>query len=139
MTDKISEVLDLVPMDSYRPERTIEITPQNDVEYARNNIKDIIDKSTPALNELLDYAYNAQNDKVYTALSSLIKTMVDANKQLVELNKINQETKKLELTNEELKTRDPNQVKHVNQTLNINMTTGELLNLILNKRKENNE
>lgn len=58
-----------------------------DYDYARKNLYDTIEKGARALEELLDVATQSQHPRAYEVLSSTMKTLVDANKELVNLSK----------------------------------------------------
>lgn len=59
----------------------------------RNNLKSIITTSETAVENLLNFALSSDNPRAYEVLSDLIKTTVDANMKLVELQKQMQEIK----------------------------------------------
>lgn len=59
----------------------------------RNNLKSIINTSETAVENLLNFALSSDNPRAYEVLSDLIKTTVDANMKLVELQKQMQEIK----------------------------------------------
>lgn len=53
------------------------------VDYAKNNIEDMIEESKFALTDLLDIAKQSQNPRAYEVVSTLMKTIIDANKDYV--------------------------------------------------------
>lgn len=59
----------------------------NDHEYARKNMYDVIEKGTQALEELLSVATSSQHPRAFEVLATTMKTLVDANKELVNLSK----------------------------------------------------
>ena len=59
----------------------------NDHDYARQNMYNVIEKGTDALEELLDVAKSSQHPRAYEVLATTMKTLVDANKELVALSK----------------------------------------------------
>ena len=58
----------------------------NDVEYVRNNIRNLIDKGSEALEDLLWLAKSTEHPRVYEVLSQLLKTISDQNKDLIDIN-----------------------------------------------------
>lgn len=58
-----------------------------DFDYARGNMYNVIETGTKALEELLDVATQSQHPRAYEVLATTMKTLVDANKQLVDLSK----------------------------------------------------
>lgn len=66
-----------------------------DYEYARENMYDVIEKGAAALEELLSVAQQSQHPRAYEVLATTMKTLVDANKELVTLSKNKVEEEKL--------------------------------------------
>ena len=58
----------------------------DDVEYVRNNIRNLIDKGSEALEDLLWLAKSTEHPRVYEVLSQLLKTISDQNKDLIDIN-----------------------------------------------------
>ena len=70
---------------------------EKDFETARDNLHEIIKNGQEAIAQLTLLAEQSQNDKYYTALSGLMKTIVDDNEKLLILQeKIRIVTKKEE-------------------------------------------
>ena len=64
------------------------ITPlNNDYEYARRNLYDVIEKGQSALEDIIDIAKQSESARAFEVATNLMKTMVDANKDLLELAK----------------------------------------------------
>lgn len=59
----------------------------NDYEVARANFHDIINTGSEALKELLTLSTQSQSARAYEVLSHTMKTLVDANRELVNLSK----------------------------------------------------
>jgi hypothetical protein len=71
-----------LPMVQDRPE---DPTIQNDFDYARENLMDVIEKGQEALFDLMDVARQSQHPRAYEVLSTMMNTLVGANKDLLEL------------------------------------------------------
>ena len=102
---------------------------ENDYEYARKNMYDVIEKGTQALEELLGVATSSQHPRAFEVLSTTMKTLVDANKELVQLSK-----KKAE----EQKSSDEPQTGSGGNVTNNNLfvgTTHDLLKVLADMRK----
>ena len=56
-----------------------------DFEYARDNLKEIIDNGQNVIEELSTIASTSESPRAFEVLSALMKTIVDANKDLLEL------------------------------------------------------
>lgn len=96
---------------------------EDDFEYARGNLISAIEKGQEALSGILDVAGMSQNPRSYEVVATLLKTVADANKDLLELQK-----RKMDLTGV-----GPNPTT-VNNNLFVG-STAELQQLI----KKNNE
>ena len=68
-----------------------------DYTYARENMYDVIERGTEALDYLLELAKASEHPRAFEVVSTLSKTIVDANKDLLEvqtkLKKLQQEDK----------------------------------------------
>lgn len=58
---------------------------QNDYEYARENLRDTISHAKLALDELSNIASVTESPRAFEVYAQLTKTIVDANKDLLEL------------------------------------------------------
>ena len=59
----------------------------NDFEMARHNLLNIIQNGTDAIDSLAIIANQSQDTEAFVALSSLMNTLVSANRQLLEIQK----------------------------------------------------
>lgn len=92
--DEISKSLGLAPLDKG------EIIPaqkpvvasdkqknaDRDYDYARENFYNVIEKGTYALEEMLEVAKASEHPRAYEVVSTIMKTLVDANKDLVAMS-----------------------------------------------------
>jgi hypothetical protein len=60
---------------------------QTDYEYARGNLYGIIEQGSDALNSLLELAKASEHPRAFEVVSQLTKTLVDANKDLISIQK----------------------------------------------------
>jgi hypothetical protein len=67
---------------------------QEDMEYARTNMKDVIDQSKSAFTSALDMAEQGGEPRAYEVVSQLIAAIVQANKDLISLHKTRKDTLK---------------------------------------------
>lgn len=104
---------------------------ENDYDYARKNMYDVIEKGTHALEELLGVATQSQHPRAYEVLATTMKTLVDANKELVTLSKKKVEEEKL---NDEPQTGSGGVT---NNNLFVG-TTHDLLKVLADMRKNGN-
>jgi len=95
--DSISQTLNLDPLPPAPLPIVIDSTQvDDDYEYARGNIINTIEKGNEALQGILDVAGMGQHPRAYEVAANLVKTMVDANKDLLELTKKRKELDKLD-------------------------------------------
>src|SRR6056300_461208 len=97
--DKIGEALGLEPMEkpaldgeiveydnSPKEVKAEEDNSENDYKYARENFYSVIETGTKALEQMLDVTQASEHPRAYEVVSTLMKTLVDANKDLVKMN-----------------------------------------------------
>lgn len=114
-----------LPMVQDRPE---DPTIQNDFDYARENLMDVIGKGQEALFDLMDVARQSQHPRAYEVLSTMMKTLADANKDLLDL-----QAKKKKLLEAEPEAN--------NQQVTNNLFVGSTAELqkMIDQRRNNNE
>ena len=108
MNDDIGKYLGTKPMiidaeivsETPRPVAKLDDSPEpeRDFKYARQNFIDIIEKGSQALEELMDVAIQSQHPRAYEVLATTMKTLIDANKDLVEMSRKNSPEKDQEPT-----------------------------------------
>jgi len=120
----ISGSLGLDPID--QPGRLTSVIPvlkaekNDDYEYARRNLYDVIEKGNNALEDIMDVAKQSESPRAYEVVTNLIKTMVDANKDLLTLAKTRKELEKYQ---------EPEQKNITNNNLFVG-SSAELLKMI---------
>ena len=70
-----------------KPVDNIDETVDNDFKYARENLYNIIERGSDALNTLVDVANQSQHPRAFEVVGQLVKTLSDTNKDLLELQK----------------------------------------------------
>ena len=89
--DKIAETLDLTPVDNKT--EVVKIEPaedqklENDFQYARENLYNIIERGTDALNGIVDLANQSQHPRSFEVVADLVRTLSGANKDLLDIQK----------------------------------------------------
>jgi len=81
LPEKVNEKKELKTVDN--SEETVD----NDFKYARENLYNIIEKGSDALNTLVDVAQQSQHPRAFEVVSQLVKTLSDTNKDLLEIQK----------------------------------------------------
>ncbi len=93
MSDKISEAFGIESMSIKEDEELTSmikkesdiISDSNDYEYARTNIKKLIELGYGALKEVIYLAKSTEHPKVYEQISTLLKTIGDQNISLIDM------------------------------------------------------
>ena len=95
LENNMQEIFNLpaqVPLvDSINESRMEVISPDHSQEedylYARKNLKNIIETATTAIDDLATIATTSEAPRAYEVLSTLMKTTIEANKDLLNLQK----------------------------------------------------
>lgn len=98
-----------------------------DYRYARENLYDIIENGSHALHELVEIAKSSEHPRAFEVVASLMKTLTDANKDLLEV-----QAKVKKLKQEENVHSGPN---NVTNALFVGSTT-ELQNMLKDNLKD---
>lgn len=90
--DPIADTLGLTPVTSISMGMPVvssfeDTQVTDDFEYARGNMIAAIEKGQEALNGVLEVAGMSQHPRAYEVAATLVKTLADANKDLLELQK----------------------------------------------------
>ena len=88
--DPIADALDVTPIEGEivkvdKPEINPEM--ENDFKYARENLYNIIERGTDALNGIVDLAQQSQHPRSFEVVADLVRTLSTANKDLLDLQK----------------------------------------------------
>jgi hypothetical protein len=95
MEDILNLSADVKPIVENMPQKA-EIVPAQDIradevetdyQYARNNLKAVIDEAQKAIDDLSTIAQTTEAPRAYEVLGNLMKTIVDANQSLIDLQK----------------------------------------------------
>ncbi len=126
--DTIAKTLNLTPLNQIKQDKlNQQPTVENDFEYARTNLYDIIEKGQEALVGILDVANMSQHPRSYEVAANLIKTLSDVNKDLLQLAKTKKEIEKNEEKDDGHKT--------INNNLFVG-STSELQKMLKSKQNE---
>jgi len=101
-----------------------------DREYARENMKTIIENGADAMGVVLDIAKATEDPRAFEVFATLMKTMVDANKSLVGLHQKNSNRKAKQSSDNDENQEEKNVTNHNNVYVG---TTDELFALIQKK------
>jgi hypothetical protein len=94
MNQNLSEIFDVQPIMEESNTEIIEVVSQpsdneidDDFNLARNNLKQLLNKSDTAIDNLLKVAEESEHPRAYEVAATLIKTMADLNKDLLDIRK----------------------------------------------------
>ena len=96
MEENFEEIFDLPSNDDVEGELIIDtpkkpLSPEGsddvdtDYQYARENLYNVIERGSDALNTLVEIANQSESPRAFEIVSTLIKTLSDANKDLLEV------------------------------------------------------
>lgn len=103
ITDNMNDLLgiegELIEHDPVKPPAVVESKGHekdvdHDYQYVRQNLHDTIDKGSTALDALLELAKASEHPRAFEVVGQLTKTLVDANKDLIEVQRKIKELKK---------------------------------------------
>jgi heme oxygenase len=138
MDDEIGKSLGLEPMKPPLAGEVVEVIetkslkdidksdqPEKDFQYARDNFYNVIEKGTEALEDMLHVAKASEHPRAYEVVSTLMKTLVDANKDLVAMGE------------KKAKAQEPEEEKKVTNNNLFVGSTAELQQLLKDMRNDN--
>jgi len=111
VTEGLNKVLnldgDLMDVKSQKSVESTYLEPQenaqdieSDYKYARENLYGVIEKGSEALDTLIELAKASEHPRAFEVVSQLTKTLVDANKDLLDIQKKVKDLKKIEEKND---------------------------------------
>ena len=95
--DEILEITSLVPTTEIKPDPPARIIPKTgkdddiDYNYARENYYNLIERNQDAIEEMLEIAKQSEHPRAFEVVGQLIKSGLDANKELMGLHKTKKE------------------------------------------------
>lgn len=88
LNEKLSEVLDIEP---YVKESNTEVVPvdsiEDDAEYARQNLRKLIEKGNVAADHIVEIAKQSEHPRAFEVAANMMKNLADMNKDLMEIQK----------------------------------------------------
>lgn len=132
LNQNLSEIFDIEPI---REEPKSELVVQevetssdldSDLKLARSNIRELLQKSDGAIDNLLKVAEESEHPRAYEVAATLIKTMADLNKDLIDIQK-----KRKELTG--ISPKENNSIS-VDKAVFVGSTT-DLIKMIKNNKE----
>ena len=87
LNSKLSDIFDIEPIDLDNGVVVPHSISDDDAEYARTNIRSLIEKGTTAMGDLLSVAKASEHPRAYEVAANFIKNLADLNKDLLEIQK----------------------------------------------------
>ncbi len=90
INEKLSDILDVEPIEvTSAVTEVVEVTDpiQNDADFARKNIRQLIDKGNVAMDNLLHVAKESEHPRAYEVAANMLKNLAEMNKDLMEIQK----------------------------------------------------
>jgi|APGre2960657373_1045057.scaffolds.fasta_scaffold03876_2 hypothetical protein len=97
LNKNLSEIFDIEPVEEIPPVQTMPVVVETsdvvetDSNYARENIKTLIDTGNKALNDLAYVANQSESPRAYEVLANMMKNLTEMNKDLLQLQKTKRE------------------------------------------------
>ena len=88
--EKLSEALEVEPieiMSEILPVASETSLIDDDADYARANIRELIEKGNVAMDNLLHVAKESEHPRAYEVAANMLKNLTDMNKDLLEIQK----------------------------------------------------
>lgn len=87
--EKLSEILDIEPInyDDTIIDTVVKTSIEDDAEFARQNIRELIEKGNNAMDSLLNVAKQSDHPRAYEVAANMLKSLTDMNKDLMEIQK----------------------------------------------------
>lgn len=129
--DSIADVLNITPFAPSLPAKVtiesvdIDTDSKHDLDTARNNLHNILNTGSDALDEILLIAKQSESARAFEVVSTLMKTLVDANKDLVAIAK----------TKKEMMKKEDDKPTTINNNLYVGKTS-DLISLLKGKDEE---
>lgn len=99
INQNLSEIFDVEPLE-VKPKETqvvevVEVSQNDDAEadfaFARKNVKDLIKQGSAAVGNILEVAKASEHPRAYEVAATMLKTMADMNKDLLDMQKKRQD------------------------------------------------
>lgn len=129
MSNKISEIFDVEPIQQEQQFQVAEIKPEetntdvdDDVEFARRNIKEILRTGMNAMETANQIASESESPRAFEVLSTMMKTLGDMNSQLIDLHEKKKKAKGMK-SSDEVPTKITNNYAFVGTPAELNKLT----------------
>jgi hypothetical protein len=89
LNEKLSEALEIEPIEIVQSTEVIEVknSIDDDAEFARQNLRDLIEKGNDAANHIVEIAKQSEHPRAFEVAAGMLKNLADMNKDLLEIQK----------------------------------------------------
>jgi hypothetical protein len=91
LNEKLSEALQIEPIPVSTEIVEIKDTIEDDADFARQNLRDLIGKGNEAADHIIAVAKQSDHPRAFEVVSGLLKNLADMNKDLLEVQKRKQD------------------------------------------------
>ncbi len=93
LNEKLSEALEIQPLEIKQSTEIVEIKDvvDDDAEFARQNIRDLIVKGNDAASHIVEIAKQSEHPRALEVAAGMLKNLSDMNKDLLEIQKRKQD------------------------------------------------
>ena len=91
LNEKLSEALQIEPIPISTEVVEIKNTIEDDADFARQNLRDLIGKGNEAADHIIAVAKQSDHPRAFEVVSGLLKNLADMNKDLLEVQKRKQD------------------------------------------------
>jgi hypothetical protein len=93
LNEKLSEALQVNPIELVSATEIVEVKDavEDDAEYARQNLRDLIEKGSEAADHIISVAKQSDHPRAFEVAANMLKNLADMNKDLLEIQKRKQD------------------------------------------------
>lgn len=91
LNEKLSEALEIEPIPVTTEVVEIKDTVEDDAEFARQNLRDLIEKGNDAADHIISVAKQSDHPRAFEVVAGMLKNLADMNKDLLEVQKRKQD------------------------------------------------
>lgn len=93
LNEKLSKALDIEPIELTSATEVVEVkdTIEDDAEFARQNLRTLIQKGNDAADHIVEIAKQSEHPRAFEVAAGMLKNLADMNKDLLEIQKKKQD------------------------------------------------
>jgi len=93
LNEKLSQALQIEPIEVLPKTEIVEVKDeiQNDAEFARQNLRELIEKGSDAADHIIFLAKQSDHPRAFEVVAGMLKNLSDMNKDLLEIQKRKQD------------------------------------------------